>query len=49
MVKKKRPKDTPQKQHNRFLKAAEEAQVDPAAFDRAFKKLDLRKKPPKPQ
>jgi hypothetical protein len=37
---------TPAAQHKRFLKAAKEADVDPAAFDAAFKRLDLRRKLP---
>jgi hypothetical protein len=43
----KRPKDTPEKQHARFVEAAKHAEVDLTAFDREFKRLDLRKKPPK--
>jgi hypothetical protein len=49
MAAKKKKRMSPAEQHARFLKAAVEVQVDPAAFDRAFKKVDLRKKPPKPQ
>lgn len=49
-AKKKRDKDTPEQQHARFIEAAKEAEVDPAAFDSAFKKLDLRgKAPPLPK
>jgi hypothetical protein len=35
---------TPAQQHKRFLEAAKEAEVDPKAFDAAFKRLNLRNK-----
>jgi hypothetical protein len=38
-------KDTPEKQHVRFVKAAEKAQADesPDAMDKAFKKISPKK------
>jgi len=38
---KKRPKDTPEKRHARFVAAAKEAEADesPGALDKAFKRL----------
>jgi hypothetical protein len=41
MAKKKRPKDTPEKQHTRFVEAANKAEADeaPDAMDRAFRRL----------
>jgi hypothetical protein len=43
-AKTKRHKDTPEKQHARFVEAAKQAEADesPAALDKAFKKLDTR-------
>lgn len=40
-TKKKRPKDTPEKQHARFVEAAYKVEADQAtdALDKAFKKL----------
>jgi hypothetical protein len=37
-------KDTPEKQHARFVQAAKEAEADesPDALDKAFKKIDPR-------
>jgi hypothetical protein len=45
-VKTKLPKDTPEKQHARFVEAAKEAEADesPDAMDKAFKKLALQKR-----
>jgi hypothetical protein len=42
---KKRPKDTPEKQHARFVEAAYKVEVDQAtdALDKAFKKVNLTK------
>jgi hypothetical protein len=42
-AKKKRQKDTPAKQHARFVEAAKKAEADesPDAMDKAFKKLSL--------
>ena len=44
MARKKRVKDTPEKQHARFIEAAKEAEADesPEAMDKAFKKLNPR-------
>jgi len=41
-----KPKDTPEKQHTRFVKAALAAEADTAsdAMDKAFKKIILKKK-----
>jgi DNA-binding GntR family transcriptional regulator len=43
-AKKKRPKDTPERQHARFVEAAEKAEADeaPDAMDKALKRVDLR-------
>lgn len=45
MTKKKRSKDTPEKQHARFVEAAKKAEADeaPDAMDKAFKKIDPRR------
>jgi hypothetical protein len=39
----KKPKDTPQKQHARFIEAANKAEADeaPDALDKAFKKVSI--------
>jgi hypothetical protein len=44
-TKKKRPKDTPEKQHARFVEAAYKVEADQAtdALDKAFKKIGLKK------
>lgn len=44
----KRPKDSPEKQHARFVEAAKAAEADesPDALDKAFKRLNPSKKPP---
>jgi len=45
--KKRRLKDTPEKQHARFVEAATAAEADesPDAMDKALKKIQLSKKP----
>jgi hypothetical protein len=45
-VRKKRPRDTPEKQHARFVEAAKAAEADeaPDAMDKAFKKVVLQKR-----
>ena len=49
MAKKKRLKDTPEKQHARFVEAAKKAEADesPDALDKAFKRLNLSQKLPR--
>ncbi len=41
---KKRPKDTPEKQHARFVEAATKAEADeaPDAMEKAFKRMSLK-------
>ena len=43
------PKDTPEKQHARFVEAAKEAEADesPDAMGRAIKRITLKKQPTK--
>ena len=45
--KSKRPKDTPEQQHARFVEAAKNAEADEAsdAMDKAFKKLSVKNGP----
>lgn len=46
-TKPKKPKDTPEKQHARFIEAAKQAEADeaPDAMDKAFKKINPQKRP----
>jgi hypothetical protein len=46
-AKKKHPKDTPEKQHARFVEAAYKVEADQAtdALDKAFKKLSVQTTP----
>lgn len=46
MTKQKRSKDTPEKQHARFVEAAKKAEADeaPDAMDKAFKRLKVTRK-----
>lgn len=46
--KKKRSRDTSEKQHARFVEAAKKAEADeaPEGMDKAFKKIDLKKSVP---
>jgi hypothetical protein len=43
LSKAKKPKDTPEKQHARFVEAARKAEADesPDALDKAFERVDL--------
>jgi hypothetical protein len=43
--KKRKSKDTPEKQHARFVETAKKAEADeaPDAMDKAFKKIDARR------
>jgi hypothetical protein len=43
-TKQKKSRDTPEKQHARFVEAAKQAEADesPNALDKAFKKIDPR-------
>jgi hypothetical protein len=45
-VKSKKPKDTPRKQHGRFVEAANKAEADesPDALDKAFDRLKVIRK-----
>jgi hypothetical protein len=47
MAKKKRLKDTPEKQHARFVEAAKKAEADesPDALDKALRKIKATKPP----
>jgi len=44
MAKKRRPKDTPEQQHARFVEAAKKAEADeaPDALDKTFKRINPR-------
>lgn len=46
MAKQKRPKDTPEKQHERFVEAAKKAEADesPDAMDKAIRRLKVTQK-----